>query len=171
LQENPATMADFRWLAIAALGLGCAAPSAPPCDPWSRQLGQVARVEVSLAPDAGSLDPEASARLVATVRQSALDWFEQRGRFATEGQLALRVTIDSVRLRGTVSTWLFGWVAAPDHLAARVSVEREHTRDLVNGNLCPARVESALAGWSWRDREARLDRLARRLGQRVAEGL
>lgn len=163
-------MAGARLLAIAALALGCAARHPSPCE-LPRQLGQVARVEVSLAPDAGSLDAEAAGRLAATVRQSALDWFEQRGRFAADGQLSLLVTIDSMRVRGTVAAWLFGSVALPDHLAAQVSMEREHTRDLETADLCPARVESALAGWSWRDREARLERLARRLGRRIAEGL
>lgn len=163
-------MAHSRLLAIAVLALACAAPPKP-CDPSGYPRGQVGRVEVSLAPSAGSLDAEASARLAATVRQSALDWFDQKGRFAADGPLALLVTIDSVRVRGTVAAGLFGWVSGDDHLSARVGIEREDTRDLVAAELCPVRVESALAGWSWRDPDARLERLARRLGHRIAEGL
>lgn len=161
-------MAGARPIAIAALGLwlGCAGEPLPHCD-FGHQLGQVARVEVSLAPGVGTLDADAAARLVTTVRQSALDWLEQRDRLATDGELTLLVTVDSTRLRSSATAWLFAWAAPPDHLAALVAV----LRGLDRAPRCPARVESALAGYSWRDPDARLERLARRLGHRIAEGL
>jgi hypothetical protein len=167
-------MADARLLAIAALGVGfglaCANPPAPRCEE-SSEIGRIARVEVALAPDASGLAPEEGALVVAVVRQSALDWLEQQNRLAPDGQLALVVTIDSARLRSGAVTWLFAWAAAPDHLAAQVVLERGHARDPTLHLRCPVRVESALAGYSWRDPDARLARLARRLGRRIAEGL
>ena len=167
--ENPARMADFRLLAIAALGLAlaCASPPGAICElsppaPDERYAG----VEVALAPGL-PVGPAAAARVAALTRQSALDWLDQRGRLAPDGGTAVAITIDSARLRWTLTAWLFAWAAPPDHLAARVSLRRAAERE----PRCDARVESALAGWSWRDPELRLDRLARRLGQRVAEGL
>jgi hypothetical protein len=161
-------MADARLFAIAALGLACASPPAPRCDPsLGPETGRFARVEVAIAPDEASLAPKAAAEVVVWVRQSALDWLEQRDRLARDGDLTLLVTIDSARLRSAATTWLFAWAAAPDHVAARVSV----LHGLDRADRCPARVESALSGYSWRDPDARLERLARRLGQRIAEGL
>jgi hypothetical protein len=162
-------MADFRLLAIAPLSLvlACARPPGAVCDlPPPALEERYAGVAVALAPGL-SLDPAAAARVAAVTRQSALDWLEQRGRLAPDRGSSVAVTVDSARLRSALSTWLFAWTAPPDHLAARVSLRRgaEHEP------RCSARVESALAGWSWRDPEARLDRLARRLGQRIAEGL
>jgi hypothetical protein len=164
-------MSDSRTLAIAAAVLGLACASAPPVEPASRPApvaGRYARVEVALAQrGAPCLEADAAARLAAVVRQSARDWLEQRERLAPDGAYALAVTVDSARLRSAWVTWLFAWVAAPDHVAARVSVLRDGAP--VAGY--PVRVESALAGYSWRDPDARLDRLARRLGHRLAEGL
>jgi hypothetical protein len=160
-------MADSRLLAIAALGLACAsAPVAvcklPPPAPEERY----AAVEVALDPEL-SLDPASAARVAAVTRQSALDWLEQRGRLAPDGGSSVAVTVDSARLRSAFSTWLFAWAGPPDHLSARISLRRASEQT----PRCEARVESALSGWSWRDSQTRLDRLARRLGQRVAEGL
>lgn len=171
-KANSDSSANARLLAIAALGLwlglACASAPAPRCDRASEpETGRFARVEVALAPDASSLAPKAAAELLVWVRQSALDWLEQGDRLAPGGELTLLVTIDSARLRSAATTWLFGWAAAPDHLAAQVSV----LHGLERATRCPARVESALAGYSWRDPDARLERLARRLGRRIAEGL
>jgi hypothetical protein len=163
-------MTAARLLAIAALavGLACATAPAPPCDRGSApEPGRFGRVEVAIAPEAVSLDAETAARLIALVRQSARDWLEQRGRLAPDGELALIVTIDAARLRSAWVTWLFAWAAAPDHLAAQVSV----LRDLALVPSCPVRVESAVSGYSWRDRDARVAHLAHRLGHRIAEGL
>jgi len=44
-------------------------------------------------------------------------------------------------------------------------------RDLESSARCPVRVESAVSGYSWRERDARLEHLARWLGHRIAEGL
>ncbi|HKA14412.1 MAG TPA: hypothetical protein VKH41_05305 [Myxococcota bacterium] len=124
-------------------------------------------MEVAFAPDGGSLDAESAARLVVSVRQSARDWLDQRGRLASDGELALVVTIDDARLRSALVAWLFAWAAAPDHLGAQVAV----LRDLESSARCPVRVESAVSGYSWRERDARLEHLARWLGHRIAEGL
>jgi len=162
-------MNGSRLLAIAALGLalGCAGPPVALCEllppaPEERYSG----VEVALAPGL-PLDPAAAARVAALTRQSALDWLEQRGRLAPGGASSVAVTVESARLRGAWTAFLFAWAAPSDHLSAQVSLQRGDERTA----RCPARVESALAGWSWRDPETRLDRLARRLGQRIAEGL
>ena len=162
-------MADFRLLAIAAFGLAlaCASPPAAICDlsppgPQQRYAG----VEVALAPGL-PLAPATAARAAAVTRQSALDWLDQRGQLDPGGGASVTIIVESARLRWTLTAWLFAWAAPPDHLAARVSLRRAAERE----PRCAARVESALAGWSWRNPEARLDRLARRLGQRVAEGL
>ncbi len=162
-------MAGSRPLAVAALALACAGAPVPEPDFQSApEDARYARVEVSLAPGAASsLDPEARAQLVTWVRQSARDWLEQRGRLAPDGECSLVVTVDSARLRSSWVTWLFAWAAAPDHLEAQVFVLRGLDRVASHAR----RVESALAGYAWRDPEARLERLARRLGRRIAEGL
>jgi hypothetical protein len=164
-------MPAARQLAI-ALGIGtslaCASAPAPRCEPSAEpESGRFARVEVALPPDGSKLAPEEGARLVALVRQSARDWLEQRDRLSTDGELTLLVAIDGARVRSAAVAWLFAWLAAPDHLTAQVSVLRGLDRE----SRCPVRVESALSGYSWRDPDARLERLARRLGHRIADGL
>jgi hypothetical protein len=162
-------MAGSRLLAIAplALGLACAGAPAPRCelrpapDAW-----RYAGVEVAVAPGA-SQGPEADARIAAAVGQSTRDWLEQRGRLTADGNITVEVTVTSARVRSAAVAFLFAWAASPDHLAARVSLRRGDERV----TRCPARVESALSGWSFRDPEPRRDRLARRLGHRIAEGL
>jgi hypothetical protein len=154
--------------AALALGLACANVPAPRCDlPSAPEAGRFARVEVALAPDAASLDDASAARLLGEVRQSARDWLEQRDRLAPDGELSLQVRVEALRLRSSWVTWLFAWAVAPDRLAARVTV----LRGLERADRCPERVESALSGYSWRDPDVRLDRLARRLGHRIADGL
>jgi hypothetical protein len=157
-------------LGLAALALACSG-GAPTADPPARAAapeGRYVRVEVSVAPAvADRLDPEAAARVARAVRQSARDWLEQGDRLASGGELSLVVSVESARLRPGWVTWLFSWAAAPDHLAAQVMVLRGAERL----SIAPVRVESALGGWAWRDPDERLDRLARRLGQRLADGL
>ena len=164
-------MTRLRSFAVVAIALGLACASAPPAVQSLRPPpveGRYALVEVSLAPDgARCLEAGAATRLIAVVRQSARDWLDHGGRLAPDGEFMLEVAVDSTRLRSAWVTWLFAWAAAPDHLAARVSVLRDGAR--VAGYR--VRVESALAGYSWRDPDARLDRLARRLGHRLVEGL
>jgi hypothetical protein len=156
-----------RWVAVTALALACAGAPAPHCDLPSRpEPGRFARVEVAVAPGA-ALDAASAAHLLGSVRQSARDWLEQRDRLAPDGELSLQVRVEALRLRSAWVTWLFAWAVAPDHLAAQVTV----LRGLERVDRCPARVESALSGYSWRDPDARLERLARRLGHRIAEGL
>jgi hypothetical protein len=156
-------------LGLAALAFACSgAPVPEPPAPVERPEGRYARVEVAVAPAAaGRLPADAGARLARTVRQSARDWLEQGDRLASDGELALVVRVDAARLRPAWVTWLFAWASDPDHLAAQVTVLRgaESLASL------PVRVESGLSGWEWRDPGERLDRLARRLGHRLAEGL
>jgi hypothetical protein len=154
---------------LAALAPGCAGRGVEgPPDEGMRVAGGVARVDVAFAPPgAGRLEPDEATRTAATVRQSARDWLEHSGRLASDGDLAVAVALDSLRLRGAFSTWLLAWAVPPDHLSAHVVVSRSG-RPVAD---FPLRVESALAGFGWRDRESRLDRLARRLGQRLAARL
>ena len=156
-------------LGLAALVLGCAGAPAPepPARP-ERPEGRYARVDVAVAPGvAEQLPADAAPPLARAVRQSARDWLEQGDRLAGDGELSLAVSVESARLRPAWKAWLFAWAAAPDHLAARVLV----LRGAEPVSSAPVRVESGLSGWDWRDPAERLDRLARRLGQRVAEGL
>lgn len=160
--------------AAALLGLAAlACAGAPPAEaPPAPVAGRVGRVEVTLASDAvgRGLPADALRSLRAVLRQSARDWLEQEDRLAPDaapGALALEIRLESLRLRSGLVTWLFAWAAAPDHLAARVRVLRDGA-PVSEGAL---RVESRLAGYSWRDPAPRLERLARRLGRRVAMGL
>jgi hypothetical protein len=156
-------------LGFAAVLLACSGAPAPeaPARP-ERPEGRYARVEVAVAPAvAGQLPADAAAALARAVRQSARDWLEQGNRLAPDGELSLVVNVESARLRSACVALLFAWATAPDHLAARVLVLRG-AEPVANISV---RAESALSGWEWRDPGQRLDRLARRLGQRVVEGL
>jgi hypothetical protein len=155
-------------LGVAALALACSgAPAPEPARP-ERPEGRYARVEVVVAPGlTAALGAEAAAGTARSVRQSARDWLDQGGRLAADGELALAIQLDSAHVRPAWVAWGFAWVADPDHLAGEVRVLRGAER-LAS---FPVRVESALSGWDWRDPDERLDRLARRLGQRLAEGL
>jgi len=154
---------------MALLLAGCAATPSPASEPDDGAIaGTVGSVAVAF-PDVGrsARARERGARASALVRQSARDWLEEAGRLAPEGELAVEATLEALRLRGALATWLFAWAVPPDHLSARVAV---HRRGLPEARFA-LRVESALAGYGWRDPEERLDRLARRLGRRLAERL
>jgi hypothetical protein len=162
-----------RWyqlglLASALLLAGCAGAPPPEPDDDGPIEGRVGSVAVAF-PDAGRSTAvrERAVRASTLVRQTARDWLEDKGRLAPDGPLAVVATLDSLRLRGAVATWLFAWAIPPDHLAARVVVSRAG-RPVAGFGV---RVESALAGYAWRDRGERLDRLSRRLGRRLAERL
>ena len=81
--------------------------------------------------------------------------------------LRVRVRVEALELRSTPTAWLLAGLAAPDRLSVGVEVADS------NGVLArfPASAASTLGGWAWRDPDARLLRLARRLGMRVAQGL
>jgi hypothetical protein len=162
-------MPNPRWPAIAALALACAGTPSPEVGIQAPPAGaRYALVEVALAPDAAAgLDPQVTGQLATWVRQSARDWLEQEGRLAPDGDASLLVTIEAARLRSSWVAWLFAWLAPPDSLEAHVIV----LRGLDRAASGAVRVESALSGYSWRDPDARLERLARRLGHRIAEGL
>ena len=99
------------------------------------------------------------------LRQSALDWLEQRDRFSPQGEVRVKVRIRSLHLRGSLAArWWPAW-AARDRLGVEVTVEREG----VEVARFQRSLESRLGGSDWADPRARARRLARRLGQRVAE--
>jgi hypothetical protein len=101
------------------------------------------------------------------LRQSALDWLDARGHFDPSGEFSLHVQIRSVRLRGELVALLFGRSSRADQLEAFVMVMRndQRVKDF------SARVTSSVGGRDWKDPEERLQRMARMLGRRVAEGL
>jgi hypothetical protein len=165
-----ARVAVFSLLAmLGAFASACASadvaqPGGSPLD----TLGRIARVDVAFAEaDLGGLAADEAVRAAGVVRQSARDWLEHEGRLREDGDLAVTATLDALHLRANTTTWLFAWATAPDHLGARVVVRRagEPVADF------PIQVESALSGYSWRDRDERLERLARRLGHRIAARL
>lgn len=154
-------------------GVACAAarpPAPPPPGPPFLLAGEarVGRVEVEAAPGLGR---EARARLEAgtgdVLRQSVLDWLDQRGRWDPSGALAVQVQVGTLRLRSRLRALLPGSWGRPDVLAARVRVSRQ-------GELLKSfgvEATSRLGGRAWWDPAERLRRLARILGQRVVEGL
>ena len=101
------------------------------------------------------------------LRQSALDWLDARGRFDPSGELSVHVQIRSVRLRSELVALLFGRAWRADRLEAFARVT--HGGQPVRG--FPVRVARSVGGRDWKDPEERLQRMARVLGRRVAEGL
>jgi len=103
----------------------------------------------------------------AVLRQTALDWLDARGHFDLEGEIALRVQIRDLRVRSQLAVLLLGGVAGSDHIEVSVVVLRggEAVDDFA------AHVVSAAGGRDWKRPGDRLERMARMLGQRVAEGL
>lgn len=99
------------------------------------------------------------------LRISALDWFEHEGRFEREGETRLLVEVTGLSLRSVLSTWLWPDLPAPDVLAIRVRVrDPAGTRHAFDWE-----ERTQVGGWEWRDPDVRLERLARRLGRRIAE--
>ena len=99
------------------------------------------------------------------LRVSSLDWFEHEHRFDREGDVYLEVEVKGVSRAGVMSTWLWRGLVGEDWLEVRVTV-----RD--SGGLredFTLTERTAVEGWEWRDADARLDRMARRLGRRIAE--
>jgi len=131
---------------------------------------RVGRVEVvaareSLSGSTRSLLQERGA--LEIVRQSALDWFDHRDRFARDGELELRVRILELRLRSRVTALLFARISGADRLEASVVASRQGTVL----KTYPVAAASALGGRAWSDPTERLQRLSRLLGQRIALGL
>ena len=146
------------------------APVEPPLPPLLGDRGTVGRVDV--VADAPPLSGAQQALLrrhdaAPVLRQSALDWLDARGRFAPDGELSLHVHIRFVRLRSELVALLFGRASRADRLEATITVKRGDRR-LAD---FPVRVASSLGGRAWKDPEERLQRMARVLGRRVAEGL
>jgi len=131
---------------------------------------QVGRVEVIADPESLSASSRALLRergALATVRQSALDWFDHRSRFDPDGELELRVRVRELRLRSYATALLFAGISGADRLEASVVASRQGTvlKTYAVG------AASAVGGRPWSDPTERLQRLARMLGQRIALGL
>lgn len=105
--------------------------------------------------------------VAAQVRQSALDWLDARRDLDPDGSIQVSVELYELRLRSAFTALVLAGLTGSDRLAARVGV---YERGVPIASYA-LRVESALGGRDWRDREERLDRLARILGRRVADSL
>jgi hypothetical protein len=156
-------------LAAVAL-LACAGSDAPAADPDPTPLPDHARVadlRVTLADDLPDAARETLERIDVPmlVRVSGLDWFEHESRFDREGDVTLEVEVLALSLEGAVPVWLWRSLVGEDWLEVRVRVRgASGLRD--DFTLIE---RTGVAGWEWRDADARLDRMARRLGRRIAE--
>lgn len=150
--------------------LGCVGPGtevapAPPTPLSERE--RVAELRVTLA---GALDPDARAALERVevpmlLRVSALDWFEHRSRFDRQGEVELDVEVRALSLASGLSVWLWRSLVGEDSLEVRVTL-----RDASGSRAVFALTErTGVGGFSWRHADLRLDRMARRLGRRIAE--
>jgi hypothetical protein len=152
-----------------AFALACAgAPPPLPATP-PRISGEIAEVQVTLADELAPRDAHSlrEGHAAGTLRQSLLDWLEQAERLDPHGELRVRIELRGLRLRSSAVSWLLAGWAPPDRLDASVIVLRG-SEEVAR---YPTAASSTLGGWAWRDPARRLDRLARRLGGRVAEEL
>ena len=156
---------------VACLGFGCAAAPERVPDPvgLAALLGEMRVAAVAVAAG-GGLGGAASRQLAeyevrGVLRQSTLDWLELRRRFSPEGEIQLDIRIETFYLRGPLAARWWPELGAPDRIAVRVRVRRG-AEDLAYFQRV---LESRVGGSDWADSEARAQRLARRLGQRVAE--
>ena len=158
---------------LAGLALGCAASPAP--SPHAERLQdllgslRVASLSVEAGVEIGEAprDDLVEYDISGVLRQSALDWLEQRRRFSPQGEIRVVVRIQDLRLRGPLAARWWPGLGAPDRHAVQVSA-RQGEVELARFER---RVESRVGGRDWADSGARAQRLARRLGQRVAEAL
>ena len=165
----------MTWRRVAALllpfALLCCAgadPAAPP--PETKRLPEAARVadvRLVLGEGLGAQERSTLERLdvASLVRLAALDWFEHEHRFDPEGGIEIEVEVLSLTLVGAVPTWLWRSLAGGDALEVRVRV-RDRSGPQSEFVLTE---RTAVAGWEWRNPDDRLDRMARRLGRRIAE--
>ena len=156
-----------RALACLALALSCSAARGP--EPESATTphsgtppGPISAVRVELASGLEAPHGELARRVAA---QTALDWLEHAGVFDPRASGRVYATITELRVRSATTTWLFPFLAPPDRMAVRVRFEGPPEL----GSSFEIAVESRVAGFRWRDRTMRAERLARRLGRRIAE--
>ena len=160
-------------LAIALLACAPNGSREPSGQGPPRVLVDGARVaHLDVGGDAGALSASARALLDryevgAALRQSTLDWLDERGAFDPEGELDVLVQIRSVRLRSAAVALLLGSLGGEDRLATFVVV----TRDAVVVKTFEAEASSSSGGRGWRDPAERIERLARMLGRRIVEHL
>jgi len=178
-----ASFPEIAWIVLRSIALCCpllvllACRSEPIPAPVEHSLpillgdrGTIGRVVVVADSPPLSLAQRALLRrhhAALVLRQSALDWLDARGHFGPSGEFSLHVQIRSVRLRGELVALLFGRASRADQLEAFVMLTRDTQR--VKG--FSARVTSSVGGRDWRNPEERMQRMARMLGRRVAEGL
>lgn len=142
-------------------------PRMQPTPPLLPDGASVADLRVELA---ASLDPAERKRLERVdvrelLRLSALDWFEHEKRFAPNGSVEILVEVLALSLRAAPAVWLWPDLGSPDALAVRVHVRLpKEAREAFTWE-----EQTRVGGWEWRDADARLERLARRLGRRIAE--
>lgn len=155
----------------ACLGLGCATSPrhSPGPEGLAELLGElrVAAVAVEEGGELGLAERRSLAEyeVLGVLRQSTLDWLEQRRRFSRQGELRVGIRVEALYLRGPlVARWWPG-LGARDRLAVQVTLRRGD----VELKRFESFVESRVGGRDWADSGARARRLARRLGQRVAE--
>jgi hypothetical protein len=159
------------WAGLAAVALlACAGTDAPAADPDPVPLSDQARVaglRVTLAGTLSVAERETLERIDVPmlVRLAALDWFEHESRFDLAGQVTLEVEVLALSLEGAVPVWLWRGLAGEDWLEVRVRV---HDASGLHDDFILTE-RTGVEGWEWRDADARLDRMARRLGRRIAE--
>ena len=125
------------------------------------------RVVLSSLLSEADRDELLATEIPSVMRFAALDWFEHVGRFDTRASLVLFVEVRDLHLRSGLSAWLWPESVAPDHL--RVLVRFRDDAGFWRHEDFEWLETTRVGGWDWRDPEARLERVARRLGRRIAE--
>jgi hypothetical protein len=170
MEPRNVLLAALLLPAVFACGGPALAPPPARLAPYLLSGGaRVGEVTVAPDPDLSVIDRALLERagVPGDLRQGVLDWLDQQGHFARDGELAVEVSLREVHVRSSFSALLLRHVAAADRLGARVQV----TRRGEPAKLFPAEVASAVGGWAWRKPDARLERMVRVLSQRIAEGL
>ena len=154
------------------LALGCATargPEAPPVPPPLPASVLVSDLRVALSETLPEADRAAllAAEIPSVLRFGALDWFDHVERFDVRASLVLFVEVREVHLRSQLSTWLWPERVAPDRL--RVLVRFRDATGFWRHEDFEWLETTRVGGWDWRDPQDRLERMARRLGRRIAE--
>ena len=155
------------WIAATLLGCASPAPQVQPAPPPLPDGARVSDLRVELSASVGPAERKSLERVDAhqLLRLSALDWFEHEKRFDPNGSVEIRVEVIALSLRAAAAVWLWPDMGSPDALTVRVYLRLQNeTREAFTWE-----EQTRVGGWEWRDADARLERLARRLGRRIAE--
>ena len=165
-------MGAILGMLACVFGSGCAGKDLPleaVAPQMLLDLDRIADLRVTLGGDLSDSDRK-TLELVDVpmlIRLAALDWFDHDGRFDIEGQISFEVEVLALALAGAIPVWLWrGW-AGDDRLEVKVRVLDAG----VFREDFSLTERTGVEGWEWRDADARLDRMARRLGRRIAEVL